>query len=122
MRYTADKLGVSHPTILEWTSTPEALVEIDQVTRESLPDLDDDGHLARQLLRDQTNDADADPPLRQKAAAVLLANQSRAIEVAAKAKEADAATSQAKTAAQLKTLETEAMEYLDEVRKRQSER
>jgi len=118
LRFIGDKLDTAFRHVKEWLDTPEAQHEIAQVVRDELPDLADDGDLARQLLRDQVNDADAEEPLRQKAAAVLLANQSRAIEVAAKAKEADAATSLAVTAEGLAQLEAEAQAHLVEINKR----
>ena len=121
LRWIGERLEVHNTTVLDWTSTPEAASDIQRYAREDLPDLDDDSRLARIHLRDRLGDTEVPGPERDKVAAVLLSNCNRAIEVAAKAKEADAATSQAKTAAQLKTLEIEAMEYLDEVKRRQAE-
>ena len=121
LRWIGRRLAVANTTVLAWTTTPEAQSMIQQDAREYLPALDDDARLARIHLRDRLADDGVEGAERDKVAAVLLSNHNRAIEVAAKAKEADAAASQALTADELRKLETEAQEYMAAIRKRQGE-
>lgn len=115
--FISAKLDVPISTLHDWLM-PYA-DEIGTVARETLPEVSDDVIAARIHLRQRLANPGVEGRERDKCAAILLANASRMVEVAAKSREADAATSQAKTADELRALEAEAQAYLAEVAKRQ---
>ena len=122
--FIGDKVDTPIWTVRRWCSTPEALQQMAAVARETAPSAEQAATIAGDYLLDVVTGEEqaAEVPDRIRAASVLMANRQRMIEVAAKAKEADAATSQAKTADELATLEAEAQAYLADARKRQGER
>lgn len=109
LRWIGDRLSTPLSTVHDWLSTPEASDEMARVAREALPELEADAALARLHLRDRVLDTSVDGRDRDRCAAVLLANYARAIEVAAKAGEADAAQGQAVNAAEMKELRKKAL-------------
>ena len=124
------RLETAESTVRLWLSTPDALRELAQVACEAAPDAEQAATIAGDYLLgvvtgeecttdEEGNEHAAPYSDRIRAASVLMANRQRMIEVEAKAKEADAAASQAKTADELADLEAKAQAYLDEVRRRQ---
>lgn len=122
-RYIGATLDTPESTVRLWLSTPEAMLDIARVAREITPSADHAADLAGAYLLaivmgDELDVTSAD---RIKAAAVIMGNRQRMIEVTAKSREADAATSQATTADELAAMEIAAAEYLAEVQRRQGE-
>jgi len=120
-QWIADDLDVPRETVRNWLQSPDVLARVATVAREAMPDAETAARTAGAYLMSVIGgeEADAQPGDKIRAASVIMANHQRMIEVTAKSREADAATSQAKTADELRALEAEAQAYLAEVAKRQ---
>ena len=120
-QFIGDTIGHPESTVRLWLSEPDVAAKVAAVARENMPDAETAARTAGAYLMSVIGgeEADAQPGDKIRAASVIMANHQRMIEVTAKSREADAATSQAKTADELRALEAEAQAYLAEVAKRQ---